>query len=125
MPVLVPTVPLLVRGSFPLALSLTIVVEGLIVLAYAAARGLRIRHWLAYAVLINTVTQPALWYLMGLVPADMPYFPALAAAESLVWVIEAGLLHLLAPGRLGVGQALTLRLVLNVASCGVGLVAPV
>jgi uncharacterized protein YjeT (DUF2065 family) len=124
-PVLVPTVPLLVRGSFPLALSLTIVVEGLIVLAYAAARGLRIRHWLAYAVLINTVTQPALWYLMGLLPVDIAYFPALTAAESLVWVVEAGLLHLLARGRLGVGHALMLSLVLNVASCGAGLLLPV
>jgi uncharacterized protein YjeT (DUF2065 family) len=125
MPVLVPTVPLLVRRSFALALSLTIVVEGLIVLAYAAARGLRIRHWLAYAVLINTVTQPALWYLMGLLPVDIAYFPALTAAESLVWVVEAGLLHLLARGRLGVGHALMLSLVLNVASCGAGLLLPV
>ncbi len=124
MPVLVPTVPLLVRGSFPLALSLTIVVEGLIVLAYAIARGLRIRHWLAYAVLVNTVTQPALWYLMGLLPADIAYFPALTAAESVVWVVEAGLLHLLAGARLGVGHALMLSLVLNATSCGVGLLLP-
>jgi len=125
MPVSAPTIPLLVRGYFPLALSLTVVVEGLIVLAYAAARGLRIPHWLAYVVLINTVTQPSLWYLMGLLPADIAYVPALTAAESLVWVVEAGLLHLLAGDRLGVGHALTLSLVLNVASCGVGLVAPV
>jgi hypothetical protein len=125
MPVLDPIVPLLVHGTFALALSLTIVVEGLIMVAYASARGLRVFHWLTYVVLINLVTQPALWYLMGLFPADIPYLPALTAAESLVWVVEAGLLHLLAGDRLGVGHALTLSLVLNVASCGVGLVAPV
>jgi len=124
MPVLAPTVPLLVRRSFALALSLTIVVEGLIVLAYAAATGLRIPHWLAYVVLANLVTQPALWYLMGLLPADIAYVPALTAAESVVWVAEAGLLRLLAGGRLGVGHALMLSLVLNVASCGVGLLLP-
>jgi hypothetical protein len=124
-PISAPVILLLVRGSSALALSLTIVVEGLIVLAYATARGLRIRHWLAYAVLINLATQPALWYLMELLPADIPYFPILAAAESLVWVVEAGLLHLLAGGRLGVGHVLMLSLVLNVASCGVGLLLPV
>jgi hypothetical protein len=125
MPVSAPTIPLLVRGSFPLALSLTIVVEGLIVLAYAAARGLRIPHWLAYVVLANLVTQPALWCFMGLLPADIAYVPALTAAESVVWVAEAGLLRLLARGRLGVGHALMLSLILNVASCGAGLLLPV
>jgi len=125
MPVSAPTIPLFFHGTFALALSLTIVVEGLIVLAYAAARGLRIPHWLAYAVLISTVTQPALRYLMGLLPADIAYFPALTAAESLVWVVEAGLLHLLASDGLGLGQALMFSLVLNVASCGAWLLLPV
>ena len=124
MPVSAPTIPLLVRGYFPLALSLTVVVEGLIVLAYAAARVLRIRHWLAYLVLINTVTQPALWYLMGLLPADIAYVPALTAAESVVWVSEAGLLRLLAGGRLTLKKALYLSLTLNVVSCGLGLLLP-
>jgi hypothetical protein len=124
-PVLAPTMPLFVRGSFALALSVTIVIEGLVALVYAAVRGLRMWHWLAYAVLINLVTQPALWRLMGLLPADIAYFPALAAAESLAWVVEASLLHLLAGDRLGVWNALALSLVLNVASCGVGLLLPV
>ena len=125
MPVLAPTVPLLVRRSFALALSLTVVVEGLIVLAYATARGLRIRHWLAHAVFINTVTQPPLWYLMGLLPADIAYFPALTAAESLVWVVEAFFLRMLAGRWLTLKKALHLSLVMNVVSCGVGLLLPV
>ena len=125
MPVSAPTIPLLVHGTFALALSLTIVVEGLIVLAYAAARGLRIPHWLAYAVLISTVTQPALRYLMGLLPADIAYFPALTAAESLVWVVEAFFLRMLAGRWLTLKKALHLSLVMNVVSCGVGLLLPV
>ncbi|MGD2104611.1 MAG: hypothetical protein PVJ55_05795 [Anaerolineae bacterium] len=125
MPVLVPTVPLLVRRSFALALSLTVVVEGLIVLAYAAARGLRIWHRLAYVVLANLVTQPVLWCFMVLVPADMPYFPALAVGESLVWVIEAFLLRLVTDRRLTLKKALHLSLSMNVVSCGVGLLLPV
>jgi hypothetical protein len=112
-------------GAFPLGLLTTIVVEGFIALAYASGRGLRVFRWLTYVVLINLVTQPALWHIMGLLPANTPYFPVLTAAESLVWVVEAGLLHLLAGGGLGVGHALMLSLVLNVASCGAGLLLPV
>ena len=125
MPVLVRTIPLLVGASFALALSVTIVIEGLIVLVYGTARGLRIWHWLAYAALINLVTQPVLWNLMRLLPADMPYFPALAVGESLVWVVEAVLLRLLGGGHLTLRKALHLSLAMNVVSCGVGLLLPV
>ena len=125
MPVLVRTIPLLVRGSFEVALSATLVIEGLIVLVYGTARGLRIWHWLAYAALINLVTQPVLWNLMRLLPADMPYFPALAVGESLVWVVEAVPLRLLGGGHLTLRKALHLSVAMNVVSCGVGLLLPV
>jgi len=120
-----PTSPLLMGGGFPLGLLATTVIEGAIVLAYAAARGLRTYHWLTYVVLINLATQPALWCLMGLLPADIAYVPALAVGESLVWLVEATLLYLLTGGQLSLKKALLLSLGLNAASLGVGLLLPV
>lgn len=116
---------LLVGGGFPPALLATIVIEGAIGVAYAAARRLRIWHWLTYAVLINLITQPALWHLMGLLPADISYFRALAVGESLVWLAETALLYLLARGRLTLKRALVLSLAMNGVSLGVGLLLPV
>lgn len=116
---------LLVGDGFPLALLATILVEGVIVLAHTAARGLRIRRWLTFVTLINLITQPALWCVMGLLPADIPYFPVLAIGESLVWLTEAVLLHVLAGGRLTPREAAIASLVLNGVSVGIGLLLPV
>ena len=118
------TTRLLVGDGFPLALLATILVEGVIVLAYAAARGLRIRRWLTSVTLINLLTQPVLWCVMWLLPADIPYFPALAIGESLVWLVEAILLDLLAGGRLRFRNAAIVSLILNGVSVGIGLLLP-
>jgi hypothetical protein len=120
-----PTPLILVDSGFPLALLTTMVIEGAIGVAYAAASGLRTYRWLTYAVLINLVTQPVLWYLMGLLPADTAYFRALTVGESLVWLAETVLLYLLAGGRLTLKRALVLSLVMNGVSLGVGLLLPV
>ena len=115
---------LLVGDGFPLALLATILVEGVIVLAYTATRGLRIRRWLTFVTLINLITQPALWCVMRLLPADVAYFSALAVGESLVWLVEAVLLHLLAGGRLTLRNAAIVSLILNGVSVGIGLLLP-
>jgi hypothetical protein len=113
-------------GFGPLmALLATVAIEGLLALAYAAARGQRITLWLVVVVLVNLVTQPALWFVMERQLGSAPYFAILAVAEAGVWLVEAVLLYLLGGGRVAFKEGLFLSLVLNGVSFGVGLVLPV
>jgi hypothetical protein len=116
------SVPLLDFGTaFSLAPLVTLVVEGLVVLAYAAATRQPVSRWLTQVLLVNMISQPALWLVLISRGPTLPYLPTLAAAEPLIWLLEAGLLYLLQGRRLAFLRVLLVSLALNGASLVVGL----
>jgi len=111
--------------AYSLALLVTIVVEGFVALVYAAVSGERVTRWLTNVLLVNLVTHPALWFVMGRQSGDVSYVSILAVAEAGVWLVEATLLYLLGGGRVAWKKALALSFVFNGTSLGVGLMLPV
>lgn len=125
MAVWTPGKPLLEPGvAYSLALVATVVIEGFIALVYAAVRGECVTLWLTNVLLVNLITHPALWFVMGRQVGDFSYFFTFAVAEAGVWLVEAALLYLLRGGRLALKEALVLSLILNAFTAGVGLVLP-
>jgi hypothetical protein len=124
--ILVLSIALLFIGSaFSLTLPATVAIEGLVVLIYAIATGQQVLPWLTFMLLVNLLTQPVLWFAMERCLGRVSYVSILAAAESVIWLAEAGLLYLLRGGRLALKGALLLSLAMNAVSCGVGLLLPV
>lgn len=111
--------------AYSLALVATIAIEGLVALVYAAVRGERVSRWLTNILLVNLITHPVFWFVMGRQSGDLSYLSILAVAESAVWLVEAALVYLLDGGRLIFREAIVLSLVFNGISFGVGLVLPV
>jgi hypothetical protein len=111
--------------AYCLALLATIAIEGFVALVYAVVRGERVSRWLTNVLLVNLVTHPVLWSVMGRQSSSLSYLSILAVAEAGVWLVEAALLWLLGGGRVAWKKALVLSFVLNGVSLGVGLMLPV
>jgi hypothetical protein len=120
------SIPLIDLGTtFSLAPLVTIAVEGVIVLVYAAVRQRNVFAWLTYILAVNVVTQAVLWPVIGSQRSYTSHLTTMMIAEPLIWLAEAGLLYLLRGGRLAVKIALLVSLVLNAVSLGIGLLVPV
>ncbi|NUS17995.1 MAG: hypothetical protein HOY69_42460 [Streptomyces sp.] len=77
--------------SYPVALALTVATEvPVYTAALAAASGTAPGRTAAAAVLVNCLTHPPLWWFLRRVP-DGGYWPALAAAETAVVLVEGWL----------------------------------
>jgi hypothetical protein len=120
------SLPLLDVGTaYSFAPLVTLVIEGVVVLIYAVASQRHVFVWLTQVLVVNMVTQPALWLLVASQRAHLPYALILFLAEPMIWLGEAALLYLLQGKQLSFKRALILSLILNVISVGVGLLLPV
>ena len=103
---------------FLLALGLTILVEGLLMLALYHRM-----DFVYFTVLCNLLTNPALNLLLALgvhMAGPAAYGPVLGVLEWLAVLIEAYVLRLLCGWK--AGRAIVIALLLNAASFGAGLV---
>ncbi|NJP47425.1 hypothetical protein [Actinacidiphila epipremni] len=78
--------------SYPVALALTVATEvPVYTAALAAAAGSPPLRTAGVAVMVNLVTHPPLWWFLRHVPGGA-YWPAFAAAEAAVLLVEGALL---------------------------------
>ena len=104
-------------------LVVTLVVEISLALAYALWRKRPRTKLLTVVLMINLITQPALWWIVTKLIANSTFWP-LAIGELIVWLVEAGILALCLRKQAPFPEALALSLALNLASFGIGLLLP-
>jgi hypothetical protein len=104
-------------------LLVTLVVELILVLLYALWRRQPRTKLLTVVLLMNLITQPALWLIVSNLIDGSPFLP-LAVGEVIVWLVEAGILALALRKQAKFWEALALSMVLNLASFGIGLLFP-
>jgi hypothetical protein len=104
-------------------LLITILVEGIVVLAYSAIQKKPAGNLLVVSVIINVLTQALLWVALQIF--FNYYLIALFVMEMLIWLIESLLLFRLSKGQLNLKSAMILSLLMNAASFGVGWLLPV
>ncbi len=101
----------------------TLLVELILGVVYAIWRKLPKALFLTVLLLLNLITQPALWLTVSGFSGRYPIF-AVLIAEMVVWLAEAAGISLALRKRIGFGEALLVSLVLNAASFGIGLLLP-
>ena len=104
-------------------LAITVVVEGIVCLAYSIRRKKPVRPILLTSVFANLITQSLLWVALSLF--FQHYLATLLIAEFLIWLIEGLLFYGLRLNRLGVGESLSLSLIMNLSSFVVGWLLPI
>jgi hypothetical protein len=104
-------------------LVVTLVVEIILALVYALWRKRPRTKLLTVVLLMNLITQPALWFTVSNLIDNSTFWP-LAIGEVIVWLVEAGILALALRKQAKFWEALALSLVLNLASFGIGLLLP-
>lgn len=104
-------------------LPVTILIEGIVVLAQALFRKKPAGLLLFASVVVNLLTQSFLWVVLGLFYRH--YTAALLAAEFFIWPLESFLMLRLANGQLDLKGAIALSFCMNAASFGVGWFLPV
>lgn len=118
------SVPVLVLSLIlDLGLVITLAVEIPLALAYAVWRK---RPWvklLTVVLMMNLITQPALWSIVGAFNGNSTFWP-LAIGEAIVWLVEALILTFALRKQAKFWEALALSLALNLASFGIGLLLP-
>ncbi len=101
----------------------TILIESLVVLAYAFWRGKPLARLLLAGLLANLLTQSLLWVVLSFFFAH--YLQALLISEVFIWLMESLVLRLFPGSRLGWPEAMVLSLGMNLASFTVGWFLPV
>jgi hypothetical protein len=109
---------ILTRGLIP-----TLIVELTLGVVYVFWRKHPRVLFLTVVLLINLITQPALWLTVSGFSGRYPILIVLFA-EAIVWLVEAGGIFLALRKRIGFGEAILVSLVLNAASFGSGLFVP-
>jgi hypothetical protein len=104
-------------------LIITILVEGVIVTGYAILFKKPLTHLLLSSVIINLLTQSALW--LALRAFFNHYLLTLLVAEVCIWLVEGALLRLYPYNRLNLREALGLSLAMNLTSFALGWLLPV
>jgi hypothetical protein len=104
-------------------LSITIIVESIVVSGYAVFYKKPIIHLLFSCLLANLLTQPLLWQVLQVFIQH--YLIVLFIAEFWIWIIESAILFLYPYNHLRLRQALGLSLAMNLASFAAGWFLPV
>ena len=105
------------------ALAITLVIESTIITVYALLSKKPLIHLLLSSVVANLFTQLLLWIVLNLFINH--YLVTLFWAELCIWGIESLVLYFYRCNRLKLGEAITLSLVMNLASFGIGWFIPV
>jgi hypothetical protein len=106
-----------------LILTPTLITELLLGVIYTFWRILPKMQTLTVILLLNLITQPALWLSVSGFSGHYPILIVLFA-ETVVWLMEGVGIFLALRKRIGIGEALLVSLVLNAASFGIGLLLP-
>ena len=106
-----------------LTLSVTILIEGIIVVGYSLWRGKPLLPILLTSIFANLLTQSLLW--IGLILFFHHYLYTLYFAEVLIWMLESILLYRIPANKLELSEAILLSLIMNLASFGAGWFLPV
>jgi hypothetical protein len=104
-------------------LLITILIEGMIVIAYSIWRRKPPGPILLTSVVANLITQPLLWVGLNIFFQD--YLIALFGAEILIWLMEGLLLRYVPANNLRFRDAIFLAFLINVASFALGWLLPV
>jgi hypothetical protein len=104
-------------------LLITILVEGVVVLAYSLWRKKSVPSLLITSLSANLITQLFLWLLLNLF--FQHYLIALFGAEILIWIMESVFLYSISANRLCFTDAQLLSLSMNLASFVLGWFLPV
>jgi hypothetical protein len=104
-------------------LAITILVESIVVTAYAIWRRKPIKRLLVSSLYANLITQSILW--TGLIIFPRQYLLMLIILEIYIWGMEAAILYFFRHNRLKLADAILLSLVMNLASFGIGWFLPV
>lgn len=103
-------------------LPVTILIEGIVVYAYAVLTRKPAGHLLLASLVVNLFTQSLLWIALGIFHRQ--YLAALLIAEGFIWLVESLLMHRLSRGELNRAHAILLSLGMNLASAGLGWLMP-
>jgi hypothetical protein len=106
-----------------LSLSITIIIEGFVVLGYSLWRRKLFLPILFTSVCGNLITQSLLWIALNIFYGH--YLVVLSVAELLIWMIESILLYAVPANRLRFTDAVLLSLSMNIISFALGWFLPV
>jgi hypothetical protein len=106
-----------------LTLSITIIVEGFVVLGYSLWHRKLFLPILFTSVCGNLITQSLLWIVLNIFYRH--YLVALSVAELLIWMIESILLYAVPANRLHFTDAVLLSFSMNIISFAHGWFLPV
>lgn len=104
-------------------LAITVVVEGIVCLLYAAWRKKPFWPILLTSILANIVTQSLLWIALNLFFHH--YLATLLVSEILIWLMEAMALYGLRLNQLSMRESVFLSFLMNLSSFGAGLWLPI
>jgi hypothetical protein len=104
-------------------LSITIIVESIVVIGCTVFYKKPIFHLLFSCLLVNLLTQPLLWLALEVFIQD--YLITLFIAEFWIWIIESAILFLYPYNQLRLREALGLSLAMNLTSFAAGWFLPV
>lgn len=103
-------------------LSVTILIESIIVIGYCFWRKKPLLSILSTSILGNLITQSLLWVVLTLF--FQQYLASLLIAEISIWAIESLLLFAVPSNRLRLTEAVLLSLSMNLVSFALGLFLP-
>lgn len=104
-------------------LPVTILIEGIVVLAYCLYRKKSAGSLLVASLFVNLFTQTALWITLEFFYRN--YTVALLTAEFFIWLVESLLMFRLSRGQLEFINAVVLSFCMNAASFGLGWFLPI
>jgi hypothetical protein len=106
--------------DYALGLGLTLLVEVPVVAVGAALLGAPTRRAAVLALVASLLTHPALWFVAAPVLDDGLGLWGLALAEGVVVAVEAAIYHRGLRPAINAGEALSLSLLANALSFGIG-----
>lgn len=105
------------------SLPVTIIIEGVVALAYSIWRKKPLGPILITSIFANLITQYLLWFVLNLF--FQHYLISLVIAEILIWIIESAMLYYIPANQLRLQEATFFGLLMNLASFTIGWFLPV
>ena len=104
-------------------LLVTILIEGIVVLAHARLMKKTAGNLLRASLIVNVITQSILWISLGIFFRH--YLTVLLTGEVLIWLAESLLMQRLSGNQLTWRQSVVLSLCMNLSSFGLGWLLPI